>query len=71
LQQAWVATVEVGMPTWKAIRATKPDKDLDFQNRIELAFRNEWFHLNIFESDNATIRWHFLLPLYFSLYDND
>jgi hypothetical protein len=28
-------------------------------------------HLNIFGSDNATIRWRFLTPLYFSLSDND
>jgi hypothetical protein len=29
LQQAWVATVEVDMATWKAIKAPRPDKDLD------------------------------------------
>jgi hypothetical protein len=71
LQQAWVATVEVGMATWKAIRAPRLDKDLEIQDRIELAFKNEWLHLNIFGSDNATIRWHFLPPLYFSLSDYD
>jgi len=59
------------MATWKAIRAPRPDKDLEIQDRIELAFRNEWLHLNIFGSDNATIRWRFLPPLYFSLSDND
>jgi hypothetical protein len=66
-----VATVEVGMATWKAIRALKPDKDLEIQDRIELAFKNEWLHLNIFRSDNATIQWRFFPPLYFSLSDND
>ncbi len=44
LQQAWVATVEVGMATWKAIRAPRLDKDLDIQDRIELAFKSEWLH---------------------------
>jgi hypothetical protein len=29
LQQAWVATVEVSMATSKAIRAPRPDKDLE------------------------------------------
>jgi len=71
LQQAWVATIEVGMATWKAIRAPRPDKDLDIQDRIELAFKSEWLHLNIFGSDNTTIRWCFLPPLYFSNFDND
>ncbi len=71
LQQAWVATVEVGMATWKAIRAPRPNKDLEIQDRIELAFKNEWLHLNIFGNDNTTIRWRLLPPLYFSLSDND
>jgi hypothetical protein len=71
LQQAWVATVEVGMATWKAIRAPRLNKDLDIQDRIELAFKSEWLHFNIFGSDNATIRWRFLPPLYFSNFDND
>ncbi len=48
-----MATVEVGMATWKAIRAPRPDKDLEIQDRIELDFKNEWLHLNIFGSDNA------------------
>ncbi len=39
--QAWVATVEVGMATWKAIRSHRPTKDPDIQSRIELAFRKE------------------------------
>jgi hypothetical protein len=45
------------MATWKAIRTPRPDKDLEIQDRIELSFKNEWLHLNIFGSDNATIRW--------------
>jgi hypothetical protein len=31
LLQAWVATVEVGMATWKAIRSHRPAKDPDTQ----------------------------------------
>jgi len=71
LHQAWVATVEVGMATWKAIRCHHPARDPDIQNSIELTFRKEWLHLNIFETDNATIRWHYLPPMYFLNYSNE
>ncbi len=71
LTQAWVATVEVGMASWKAIRSHRPTKDLDIQARIKLDFRNEWLHMNILGTDNATIRWHFLPPLYFLPLSND
>jgi hypothetical protein len=64
LSQAWVAT-------WKAIRAPQPVNDPAKQARIELAFRSEWFHMNIFGSDSATIRWRFLPPLYFSNFSNN
>jgi hypothetical protein len=62
-----VATVEVGMATWKAIRSHKPTKDPDTQTSIELDFRKEWLHMNIFGKDNATIWWQFLPPLLFEL----
>jgi hypothetical protein len=71
LQQAWVATVEVGMATWKAIRAPRVVKDPEIQLRIELAFKTEWLHMNIFGTENATIRWCFLPPLYFTDLFND
>jgi hypothetical protein len=71
LLQAWVATVEVDMATWKAIRSHRPTKDPDIQCSIELTFRKEWLHLNIFGTDNATIRWHYLPPLYFLNYSNE
>ncbi len=70
LLQAWVATVEVGMATWKAIRSHRPAKDPDTQISIELTFRKEWLHLDILRTDSATIRWHFLPPLYFLNYSN-
>ncbi len=70
LLQAWVATVEVGMVTWKAIRSRRSAKDPDTQISIELTFRKEWLHLNIFRMDNATIRWHYLPPMYFLNYSN-
>jgi hypothetical protein len=70
LLQAWVATVEVGMATWKAIRSHRPTRDPDTQNCIELAFRKKWLHLNILEKDDATIRWHYLPPLYFLNFSN-
>jgi len=68
---AWVATVEVGMASWKAIRSHRPTKDLDIQANIEINFRKEWLHMNIFRDDNATIRWHFFPPLYFLHFSND
>jgi len=61
LLQAWVATVVVGMATWKAIRSHRPTKDPDIQSSIELAFTKEWY----------TIRWHFLPPLYYLNISND
>jgi hypothetical protein len=71
LLQAWVATVEVGMATWKAIRSHCPAKDPNIQSSIELTFRKEWLHLNILGTDNATIRWHYLPPMYFLNYSNE
>ncbi len=41
LTQAWVATVEVGMASWKAIRSHRPTKDPVIQASIELDFRKE------------------------------
>jgi len=71
LFQAWVATVEVGMATWKAIRSHHTTKDPVVQSSIELAFRKEWLHLNILEKDDATIRMHLLPPLYYLHNSND
>jgi hypothetical protein len=68
--QAWVATVEVGMATWKAIRSHRPAKDPDTQISIKLTFRKEWLHLDILGTDSATIRWHYLPPMYFLNYSN-
>ena len=65
LQQAWVATVEVGMATWKAINSLRYTRDPSIQDRIEQAFRAEWCHLGIFGVDCVTIKWCFLPPLYF------
>jgi hypothetical protein len=71
LTQAWVATVEVGMASWKPIRSQRPTKDPDVQARIELDFRNEWLHLNILGTDQAIIKWHFLPPLNFLPLSNE
>jgi hypothetical protein len=60
-----MATVEVGMASWKAIRSQRLTKDQDTQTSIEFIFRKEWLHRSIMGTDNATIRWHFLPPLYF------
>jgi hypothetical protein len=43
-----VAIVEVGMAFWKAIRSHRPTKDPVVQASIELDFRKEWLHMNIF-----------------------
>jgi hypothetical protein len=61
-----VATVEVGMATWKAIRSRSATKDPSIQSKIELDFRKEWLHRSILGKGSATIRWHFLPPLYYS-----
>jgi hypothetical protein len=66
LTQAWVATVEIGMASWKAIRSQRPTKDPDTQDRIEAEFRKKWLHRSIMGTDSATIRWRFLPPLYFT-----
>jgi hypothetical protein len=68
LTQAWVATIEVGMASWKAIKSHRPTKDPDIQASIELDFRKEWLHMNILGTDHATIQWHFLPPHIFFLY---
>jgi hypothetical protein len=71
LTQAWVATVEVSMASWKAIRSQRPTKDPEYQDSIEHSFRNEWLHMSILGKDDATIRWHFLPPMYFMNFSND
>ncbi len=60
-----MATIEVGMATWKAIKSLRSTWDPSIQARIEQAFRAKWCHLSIFGDDCATIVWHFLPPLYF------
>jgi hypothetical protein len=71
LLQAWVATVEVGMATWKAIRAPSRSRDLNIQISIEKAFKAEWLHHHIFGKGETAITWHLLPPLYFSFFSND
>jgi len=39
LTQAWVATIEVGMATWKAIKSQRDTKDPSTQTSIKLNFR--------------------------------
>ncbi len=65
LQQAWVAIVEVGMATWKAINSLRSTREPNIQARIDQAFRTESCHLGTFGDDCATIGWRFLPPLYF------
>jgi hypothetical protein len=69
-QQAWVATVEVGMATWKAINSLRPTRDPTIQARLDQAFKAEWCHLGIFGADCVTIVWCFLPPLYFLNFSN-
>jgi len=69
LFQAWEATVEVGMGTWKAIRTSSQNRDQNIQSRIEKGFKAEWLHLHIF--GKGFILWHLLPPLYFLDFSND
>jgi hypothetical protein len=71
LSQAWVATVEVGMAIWKAIRSHCTTKDPVVQSSIKLVFRKESLQLNSFGKDDATIGWHLLPPLYYLHGSND
>ncbi len=41
-QQVWVATVEVGMATWKAINSLRYTRDPSIQARIDQTFRAKW-----------------------------
>jgi len=71
LLQAWEATIEVGMATWKAIRTSSQNRDQNIQSRIEKAFKGEWLHLHIFGKGETGILWHLLPPLYFHDFSND
>jgi len=71
LLQAWEATVEVGMATWKAIRTSSHNRDQNIQSRIEKAFKAESLHLHIFGKGETAILWHLLPPLYFLDFSND
>jgi hypothetical protein len=53
------------MATWKAIKSQSASRDHSTQSRIKLDFRREWLHKSILGKDCATIRWHFLPPLYY------
>jgi hypothetical protein len=66
-----VATVEVGMATWKATNSLRSTREPSIQARINQAFRVEWCHLGIFGDDCATIVWRFLPPLYFLNFFNE
>jgi hypothetical protein len=39
LQQAWVAIVEVGMVTWKAINSLRSTCEFSFQDSIDKTFK--------------------------------
>jgi len=41
--QAWEATAEVGMASWKAIRSTSHQREHSTQTSIEKAIKAEWF----------------------------
>jgi hypothetical protein len=71
LLQAWEATVEVGMATWKAIRSSSQNRTQDSQNSIEQAFKAKWLHGHIFGEGEAAISGHLLPPLYFLNFSND
>jgi hypothetical protein len=69
--KAWAARVEVGMATWKAIRAPSQSKDQNIQICMEKAFKAEWLHSNIFGKGETAITRHLLPPLYLSNFSND
>ncbi len=68
-QQAWVATIEVGMATWEAINSLRSIRKSTLQDNVDQVFKAEWCHLNIFGEDGAAIVWRFLPSLYFLNFD--
>jgi hypothetical protein len=71
LFQAWEATAEVGMASWKVIRSSSQSRDQNIQSCIEKAFKVEWLHGHIFGEGGSAISWHLLPPLYFLNFSND
>jgi hypothetical protein len=71
LLQAWEATTEVSMATWKAIRSSSQNRNQDNQINIEQAFKAKWLHGHIFGEGKAAISWRLLPPLYFLNFSND
>ncbi len=63
--QAWEATAEVGMASWKTIRSSSHKREQNTQISIEQAFKAEWLHGHIFGEGEAAISWRLLPPLYF------
>jgi hypothetical protein len=55
----------------ESYQISNTNKDPSTQTRIDLDFRKEWLHMSILGKDCATIRWHFLPPLYYLNYLND
>jgi hypothetical protein len=71
LLQAWEATAEVGMATWRAIRSFSSNRNQETQSSIEHAFRAEWLHGHIFGEGEGAISWRLLPPVYFLHSSND
>ncbi len=71
LLQAWEATTEVGMATWRAIRSSSCTRNQDRHDCIEQAFRAEWLHGHIFGEGDGAILWRMLPPLYFLNFSNE
>jgi hypothetical protein len=71
LLQAWEATTEVGMASWKAIRSSSHRRKQNIQINIELAFKTEWLHGHLFGKGEAAISWRLPPPLYFLNFSND
>jgi hypothetical protein len=71
LLQAWEATTEVGMATWRAIRSPSQSRKHELQISIEQAFRAEWLHGHIFGEGETAISWRLFPPLYFLDFFND
>jgi hypothetical protein len=71
LLQAWEATAEVGMASWKAIRSSSHRREQITPISIEIAFRTEWLHGHLFGEGEADISWRLLPPLFFLNFSND
>jgi hypothetical protein len=54
-----MTTMEVGTTIWKVINKDRFIKNVNKQVNIDINFKVQWYHLNIFGVNEDTIKWCF------------